>query len=217
MRLIPLFLMLFFLTACGGKAEADSQTSAPQETIPASSVGVAQQPNYGPSGTYKNDKAHAYISFSYSHKGLSNPLLRWRNWDATLNWDGDDPTRSTLTVIIQAASIDSGVDEFDGHLRSPRFFDVEAYPEIRFVSTKAEKIEPNRGRLTGDLTLKGQTRPVTLDVTFNKAAEGGEPGTGVLGFSARTMLKRSEWDLGYAVPFVGDAVDIIIEAEFGSQ
>lgn len=166
------------------------------------------------SGVYKTDPTHRYITFSYSHAGFSNPWLRWRDWEGTLDWNAENPAASSINVVIDAASIDSGVDVFDGHLREERFFDVENHPEITFVSTNVEKTGDTTGKITGDLTIKGITKPVTLDVVFNNSAFDERNSRYKLGFSGKTTIKRSDYDVDLYAPAVGDDVDIIIETEF---
>ncbi len=166
------------------------------------------------SGTYKVEATHRYITFSYSHMGYSNPWLRWRDWDATLEWNAENPGDSSISVVIDAASADSGVDEFDGHLKSDRFFDTESHPEITFVSTELTVTGDKAGTMTGDLTIMDVTKPVTLDVVFNNAGFSERDGIYKLGFSAKTSVNRSDFGLDYAVPYVSDKVDITIEAEF---
>jgi len=166
------------------------------------------------SGTYQADPGHRYITFSYLHQGYSRPFLRWRDWDATLEWDADDPTASSVSVTIDANSIDSGVDEFDGHLKGDKFFDTANHPEITFVSTSLTKTGDNTGTLTGDLTIKGNTKPVTLDVTLNRAAFEDRGQVYKIGFSATGAVKRSDFGVDAYVPFVGDEVSLVIETEF---
>ena len=165
------------------------------------------------SGEYATDPFHRYITFSYVHRGLSRAWLRWRDWDATLNWDAENPEASSVEVLIDAKSIDSGVDLFDEHLRDERFFDVANHPEITFVSTGIERTDEDEGVIAGELTIKGVTRPVSLDVTFNKASFDQRSGH-KLGFSGKTVINRSDFGLDYAVPIVGDEVEILIETQF---
>ena len=166
-----------------------------------------------PSGAYEIDKEHGYIAFSYLHQGYSKPQLRWRNWDSTLNWNAENPEASSVDVTIQVNSIDSGVDRFDDHLRSADWFDAETYPTITFSSTDLRQVLGTKGQMTGDLTMMGVTKPVTLDVTFNKGGERRGGGHKV-GFSASGTLLRSDWNLGKYVPAVGDDVELIIEVEY---
>lgn len=166
------------------------------------------------SGQYQSEYKHRYITFSYLHQGLSRPHLRWRDWNATLDWNAEDPTASSISVTIDAASIDSGVDEFDGHLRSEQFFDVENHPKITFDSTALTKSSDTTGTMTGDLTIKGITKPVTLDVTMNNGFFDARGNQYKIGFSATGKVKRSDFGVDLYTSFVGDDVDLVIEAEF---
>ncbi len=166
------------------------------------------------SGTYQADPGHRYITFSYLHVGYSRPILRWNDWDATLEWDADTPSKSSISVIIDATSIDSGVEEFDGHLNGDRFFDTAKHPEITFVSTKLTKTGDNTGVMTGDLTIKGISKPVSLNVTLNRTAKDDFFKVNKVGFSAVGTVKRSDYGMNYAIPAVGDDVEINIQAEF---
>ena len=167
-----------------------------------------------PGGTYRLEPTHAYITMSYSHLGFSRPILRFTSFDATAELNPEDPAASTVTVTIDPASIDSAVEAFDQHLTSPDMFDVANHPEITFVATDIAMTDGSTGTLTGDLTMKGITRPVTLDVTLNGAGQHPMNGADTFGISATGTLDRTEWDLGYAAPAVGEEVDLRIEAEF---
>ncbi|NNE41469.1 MAG: YceI family protein [Marinicaulis sp.] len=188
--------------------------AATQETPEAKTGKVAVDLSAAPSGDYEQEFKHAYIAFSYDHKGLSRPILRWGEWDATLNWNQENPEASTVSVVIDAESIDSGVEEFNGHLKGANFFDIENYPEISFESTEISNIVGNRGTMTGDLTIKDETHPVELGVTFNKAVFDDRKNANLIGFSASGSVQRSQWGLDYAVPVVSDDVEITIEVEF---
>ena len=178
-------------------------------------ISSAEGPDLGaaPAGTYDIEKTHAYITFFYDHQGYSKPYLRFRSFEGALELDPANLAKSSINVTIDTNSIDSGVDIFDEHLRGDGFFDVEKYPQATFNSTS---FKPNAtgGTMIGDLTLKGITKPVTLDVTFNKAGENFRSKAPQVGFSARGKIMRSDWDLGKYTPVVSDEVDLIIEAEF---
>ena len=162
-----------------------------------------------PSGVYMNDPAHTYVAFSYTHMGFSHPILRFNAIAATLNFDAAHPDQSKLDVKIDAKSIDGGTSTFDEHLNSDRFFDTAKFPEITFKATSI--------KVTGDLTIKGVTKPVTLDVTLNKAGPNPMTKAPSMGFSATGMLKRSDWGLGAYVPNVSDEVKLMIESEFHAK
>jgi len=165
-------------------------------------------------GVYKSEATHAYITFQYLHQGYARPTLRWNEFDATVNLDATNPNNSTLSVTIDAASIDSGVEKFDDHLVSADFFDVENHPEITFNSTALNELRTGFGTVAGELTMKGITKQIELAVTLNKVGENFQSKKPMIGISATTQLKRSDWDLGKYTPLVGDDVDINIEVEF---
>ena len=194
------------LVACGQPANGQA-TDASVETAAAQDFGAV-------SGTYQSEERHRYITFSYSHFGYSRPHVRWRDWDATLEWNAEDPAASTVSVVIDANSADSGVDVFDGHLTGENFFDTDNFGEITFVSTGIERTGDNTGLITGDLTIKDVTKAVTLDAKFNHGAFEERNSRYKIGFSATAQVKRSDFGLGAYAPGVSDEVDIVIEAEF---
>ena len=165
-------------------------------------------------GVYKSEATHAYITFQYMHQGYARPTLRWNDFEATVNLDPANPTASTLNVVIDASSIDSGVPKFDEHLVSAGFFDVANHPKITFNSTSLNQVSLGKGKLMGELTMKGITKPVELRVVLNKVGENFRSKKPMIGISAKTRIKRSDWDLGKHTPIVGDDVDISIEVEF---
>ncbi|GJL91828.1 YceI family protein [Hyphococcus sp.] len=203
------------LVGCGQAPSADSSasTGAAHETASAQQAAEALE-STAKSGVYTPDERHRYITFSYFHQGYSHPWVRWRNWTGELNWDGEAPENSSVSITIDAASVDSGVDVFDGHLNGERFFDTANNPEITFVSTNVEKTGATTGKITGDLTIKGITKPVTLDAVFNKGEFNAERNSSKLGFSATVIVNRSEFGLDFLVPSVGDEVSIVIETEW---
>lgn len=176
--------------------------------------GAAAQEFDAPTGKYVTDAGHRYITFTYSHLGFSDPYLRWRDWEGELDWNAENPEQSSVSVTIDAASIDTGVDAFDGHLKGDTFFDVENHPQITFVSTDVETTGEKTGVITGDLTIKGVTKPVALDTTFNNAGFMQRGNLHKIGFSAKTTVKRSDFGVDAFAPAVSDEVEILIEVEF---
>jgi polyisoprenoid-binding protein YceI len=166
-----------------------------------------------PSGEYGLDDHHAYISFTYSHIGFSTPLVGFRKFDANLTLDSEKPENSQIEVVIDTTSIDSRVDEFNGHLRSSNFFDTDNYPQATFRSTKIEATGEDTFNITGDLTIKDVTKSVTLDATLNKAAMHPMRNIPTVGFSAETKVLRSDFGIDRAVPAVGDEITIFITVE----
>lgn len=163
--------------------------------------------------TYTFDKNHTEIRFTWGHFGFSTTSANITDYDGTLTWDGNDPTKSNITVDMKTASINSRVPKFDEHLKSADFFDVAKFPAISFKSTRLEKTGEKTGKMTGDLTVRGVTKPVTLDVTLNMTGPHPFDKVPTLGFDARGTLKRSEFDVGKYAPMVSDDVAIHISSE----
>ena len=200
--------------------KAAASQAAEKTTVMAKDTIAAAKPSApgvdisaAPSGSYIAESTHAYIAFSYSHQGYSNPILRWGKFDANLELDSENPENSTLMVEIPTASIDSGVPKFDEHLVSADFFDAENHPVITFKSTEMKQIYTGTGKVTGDLTIKGVTKPITLDVTLNKVGQHFRNGKDMFGISAVGNLKRSEHGVDKFAP-MGDDVKLMIEVEF---
>lgn len=202
------------LIAC---ADASVETAVNEPvTAVASEVEMAEAFDFStlPAGTYTDENGHAYIQFSYDHQGYSRPVLRWSEFDATVNFDPENPENSTLNVMIPAASIDSMVPAFDGHLKSADFFDVETYPTITFVSTSLDINPDGTGTITGDLTVKDITRPITFEGKINKVGKNFRSGVDMFGISGTGMMKRSDFGVGKYAPNVGDEVQLVMEVEF---
>lgn len=196
MKQIFLPLILFALSACA--------------TAPVLDTAAA------PEGAYVLDPAHTSVNWSLSHSGLSFYTARFDDISGALDFNPANPASSQLDIRIDPLSVSTGDAEWDDTLAtSGKYFDGETYPEIRFVSTTSVKSTDNAGTVTGDLTLRGVTKPVTLDVTYNGAGKSfGNPGA-TLGFSAVGTIKRSDWGMSHLTSFgIGDEVTLRIEAEF---
>ena len=145
-------------------------------------------------GEYRMDAAHTRIYFIARHAMITSVRGYFHEFDGTLNLDGKDPAASTAQATIRVASLDTGQEQRDAHLRSPDFFDVETYPDMTFASTRIEAVDEDTYRVTGDLTIRDQTRPVTLDVTFNGSAK--DPyGNLRVGFEGKGVVNRKDWGL----------------------
>lgn len=209
------------MTACSNNSDAQVKTAA-QKIEDAShadhkhdeapqSVEVVGKALGIPSGTYTMDKTHGSVTFSYLHKGLSRPVSRINNVEATLILDAENPEKSQIDVTIRAADIDTGTAKFDAHLMSADFFNAAAHPTITFKSTSFSRAGAKSGKMIGDLTMMGVTKSVSFDVNLVGVADGDKPTIGVEG---KTDLLRSDFKLGKFVPYVGDKVSISISAEF---
>ena len=182
---------------------------------------VAGPPVPAPAGIYFADPAHTSVSWSVSHMGLSHWTSRFVGAEATLDWRPESPERSRLTVRIEPSSVRTDYPwpekaDFDATLaHSEDFF---AGRLISFASTGVEITGRNTGRVHGDLTMRGETHPVVLDVTFN-GSMAAHPITGTprVGFSARTTIQRSDWGMVALLPAIGDDVELVIESQFGPQ
>ena len=166
-----------------------------------------------PSGSYTLDPTHAFIDFTYSHLGLSNPTLSFDDFTIDLNLDSEDATKSMFLVKIDSASILTGSAIFKEHLTGGDWFDTTTYPEILFQSTTITAAEDGSYTVVGDLTIKDVTKPVTLNVTVNGAMDHPMTGKPVVGIGATGELLRSDFGLGAYAPNVGDEVQLNITAE----
>lgn len=162
---------------------------------------------------YKLDPAHMSVAFIVNHLGFSNVIGRFNTAAGEVSFDKDAVQNSALKVTIDTASVDTAHAKRDEHLRSPDFFNAKEFPQITFKSTKVEKTGDKTGKLYGDLTMLGTTKPVVLDVTFNK--EGVSPASKLetVGFSARGTVKRTDFGMKYGAPYISEDIQLLIEAE----
>ena len=169
------------------------------------------------SGTYALDKSHAKIVWAISHLGFSTYYGEFTGFDAKLVLDSANPANSKLDVSIDVNSVSTNDEKLDAHLKSADFFDTARFPSATFRSTKVERTGPTTARVTGDLTLHGVTKPVTLAVTLNKAAEGPMTKVYTAGFSAEGTIKRTDFGVSAYAPALGDNVKLLISGEFHKQ
>jgi len=154
------------------------------------------------------DNNHTQVSFTYDHFGFSNPTSRLETIKGSIELNQQDWSKSSVAVTMPLSGLHSGVEKLDADLKSARFFDAEKNPDIMFKSTKVEKTGANALKVTGDLTVHGVTKPVTLAVKVNKIGENKMMQTQTAGFDADTTIKRSEWGVSGYVPAVSDEVPI---------
>ncbi len=162
---------------------------------------------------YEFDKAHTQIMFSVSHLGFSNSHGRFTDFDGGFTFDAEKVEDSVIDVTINSGSIEMDHKGWNDHLKNADFLDIEKFPKISFQSNEIVKTADDRGEVSGDLTILGITKPVTLEVVFNR--EGIHPYSKrhVAGFSATGEVKRSDFGMTYGLPGVGDMVSIKIEVE----
>jgi polyisoprenoid-binding protein YceI len=165
-------------------------------------------------GDYEMDGGHTRILFAYTHFGFSTSSGFFSQSTAKLHFDPKAPTKSTLDVAIDLNGIDTTVAKLDEHLKGPAFFDVAKFPTASFKANAIAVTGPNTGTVTGDLTVHGVTKPVTLDVTFNGGAPHPMAKVFTLGFNATGHLKRSDFGIGAYAPAVSDDITLTISTEF---
>jgi polyisoprenoid-binding protein YceI len=145
-------------------------------------------------GTYDIDASHSTIGFVARHAMIAKVRGAFNEIEGAGHFDADDPTRSTLEVVIRTASVDTHNADRDGHLRSADFFDVDNHPTMTFTSTGVEAVDESTYAVTGDLTIKGVTRPVVFDVQLGGTAV--DPwGNTRLGLEGSAVVNRKDWDL----------------------
>lgn len=162
---------------------------------------------------YKFDPNHTSVIWNAGHFGFSAPHGIFSGAEGTLQFDENAVEKSKVDVTLKTAGIATGIAKFDDHLKGKDFFNVDKFPDAKFVSTKVEKTGEKTGKVTGNLTLLGVTKPLTLDVTFNKSGPHPMNQKPTVGFSATGVIKRSDFGIKYALPNVTDDVQIQIEAE----
>jgi polyisoprenoid-binding protein YceI len=145
-------------------------------------------------GEYTLDSSHTRIGFSARHAMVTKVRGSFNDIAGGGYFDAEDPTRSHLEVTIQAASIDTRNADRDAHLRSNDFFDMENHPEIRFVSTAVEPVDDTTYRVTGDLAMRGVTKPITIDLEFTGSAV--DPfGNTRIGLEGQVTVNRKDWGI----------------------
>ncbi|MGH2443808.1 MAG: YceI family protein, partial [Chloroflexota bacterium] len=166
--------------------------------------------------TWTFDPAHSAVNFSAKHMMVTTVRGQFKEVNGTIHEDATNPAGSWVEVDIDAASVDTRNDQRDTHLRSADFLDVENFPRITFKSTGVDVLSADQFKVTGDLTVRGVTHPVTLETTLN--GRGATPyGTEVVGLTLKGSISRKEWDLNWNVALeaggvlVSDKVNIDIE------
>jgi polyisoprenoid-binding protein YceI len=162
---------------------------------------------------YNFDKAHTQILFFVNHLGFSMSQGEFLDYDGFFMLDRNNLENSSIDVTIKTASVDMDDEKWDASMRGENFFKVERFPEMTFKSTAVELTGNQTADVTGDLTILGIAKPVTLSVTHNKSDVNPFSKKFIAGFSASATINRSDWGMSYALPGVGDEVEIRLEVE----
>jgi len=194
---------------------------------PAVAAAAPQPAPKPPPGAYVMDKAHTSVTFRVSHMGFSRYTARFSKVDGRLKFDPAAPASMAVQASIDPQSLELNAPPpgFHDQLMGKSFFEAAKFPTMTFKSTKVQVTGANTAKVTGDLTLHGVTKPVTLDVTYNGGypPNAMDPGGARVGFSAHGVLKRSAFGMGFGVPApgsnmgVGDDVEVMIETEFSHK
>jgi polyisoprenoid-binding protein YceI len=164
--------------------------------------------------TYTFEPQHTQGVIRWNHLGFANPTAQFNNVAGTLEFDQADPTHSSVIVTIPLTSMSTGVPDLNDDFKSSDFFDLAKFPAATFKSSKVEKgAAADSLKVSGDLSLHGITKPVTLDVTINRVGTNPRNQVPTVGFEAMATLKRSDFGLGLYVPQVSDEIHIHITAE----
>ncbi len=183
--------------------------------ILAATVGLGAVP--APAASFRIDSLHSSAAFLVGHLGYSNMIGHFGKISGSFEFDPAAPEQSSARLVIDAASVDTNLDRRDGHLRSPDFFNVKEFPEITFSTTKVTVTGAKTGKVTGEVTMLGVTRSITLDVSFNKMAPNPRSKALTAGFSARGKIKRSDFGMKYALGGIGDEITLFVEIEGTSK
>lgn len=214
-------LLAAVLAACAPKSEPTTQAAPPPP-----SATQAEPPVEVPAGSYTIDQSHTSVLFRVDHLTFSKYTARFKKASAQLQFDPKDLAASSVTVDVDARSIETDYPnvaqhDFNAQLQGEQFLDAARHPQITFRSTNVEVTGPRTMRIHGDLTLRGVTRPMTLDARFNGGYAGHPLDKNArIGFSAQGTLKRSEFGMTFGIPEPGsimgvsDAVEVIVETEF---
>ena len=204
------------VAACGKQADPAAEAAA-APTVEATAAAPAEAPAAEAikpvAGTYQLDPAHTDVLVQWTHFGFSQPSAQFGISEGTLTWNAEDVSKSSVQVTIPVTAIDTFVDKLDEHLKSGDFFDAAKFPTATFKSTSVAAAGPNKFTVTGDLTIKDITKPVTLGVTLNGAGEHPMLKKQAIGFSATGTIKRSDFGVGAYAPNVSDDVQLRITTE----
>ena len=162
---------------------------------------------------YKIDPTHTATVFSWNHFGFSTPSANFTDIQGVIKVDNAKPANSSVEVTIPISSVNTNVPALDKEFQEEAWFNAAKYPNITFKSTKVETKDKKHFKITGDLTVKGVTKPVILDAVLNKQGEHPMAKVPAIGFNATTSFNRSAFGIGNYVPNVGDKITVNITTE----
>ena len=162
---------------------------------------------------YKIDPTHTATVFSWNHFGFSTPSADFSDMQGVIKVDNAKPANSSVEVTIPVSSVNTNVTALDKEFQEEGWFNAAKYPNITFKSTKVETKDKKHFKITGNLTVKGITKPVVLDAVLNKQGEHPMAKVPAIGFNATTSFNRSEFGIGNYVPNVGDKITVNITTE----
>lgn len=196
--------------AAAAPAASTTEVTAETNAAAAEDAAPAIQPV---SGSYQLDPTHTDVLAQWTHFGFSQPSAHFGISEGVLVYDAADVTKSSVQVSIPMSALNSFVAKLDDHLKGADFFDAAKFPNASFKSTRVAAAGTNKLTVTGDLTLKDVTKPVTLEVTLNGAGAHPMSKLQTIGFSATATIKRSDFGVGAYAPNVSDAVQLRITTE----
>ena len=166
--------------------------------------------------TWKNDKPHSQLAFTVTHLGISDVSGTFNDFDVTVNSVKPDFSDASFELTAKIASIDTRVEARNNHLKSADFFDAAKYPELTFKSTSLKKQGKNNYKLSGDLTMRGITKPVTMNLKYRGATQNPMSKATTIGFQLDGIIKRSDFSVGadFPAPILSDEVNIKADGEF---
>ena len=183
--------------------------------VAATALSLLAAPALAEPVTYQLDPAHSQIVFNYEHLGFSTSYGMFSGFEGTIDFDAEDPANSKVDVSFPVRSMMTGWEARFEHFMSEDFFGAGEGDLVTFTSTSIEVTGENTAMITGDLTMNGITKEVTLDTTLNQAGTQPMEGREWIGFDATTTLMRSDFEVGAFAPNVSDEVQVMISLEAG--
>jgi len=175
---------------------------------------ISRNPVNVRSGIYELDPAHGKITWSVDHMGFSTYVGQFTDVSASLDLNVRKPTASRLEAVVKTDSVGTFHDDLDKHLKSEDFLHSAKYPTAAFKATGLRMVDQDTAAITGNLTLRGVTRPIVIDADFNQAGTNPVDKQYSVGFDGKARIKRSDFGINYGLPALGDTVTLHFEAEF---